>query len=273
MKEGIPPHSTVGNGAPLLLIHGSGGDLDSYSRIELSLAATYRVIAYQRRSEIIGCATPTLSDHVDDALAVLDACGAGTAYVLGSSAGAVIGLCLLSAHPERVLGLIAHEPPVLDVLDDRTFLLKRLDLISTVKAKHGIERACAAFFDETGILGESAGPITEYVSKAVSARPIPPIREIHPILDYVPDLQALRVQREKLVLAIGGLPPHSMPVRATVRLAELLVLTPLKMPGNHFGYMDFTSDNDPDCFREVVVKAIAGFGIEKNTEMKSRVKF
>jgi hypothetical protein len=50
-----------------------------------------------------------------------------------------------------------------------------------------------------------------------------------------------------------------MPVRATHNLAGLPDLKPTVLPGNHFGYMDFANENDPDQFAKRIVKAISGF--------------
>jgi pimeloyl-ACP methyl ester carboxylesterase len=261
-KAGTPEHRIAGNGPPLLLIHGSGGDLNSYAQIETLLGQSFSVISYQRRFGTADVATAsslqlTLDDHVNDALEVLRACDADAAYVLGSSAGAVIGMSLLTAYPSKVLELVAHEPPALAVLEEGETLRKKFAQVLSMEAKKGVQAACAAFFDLTGILGEAGGPTTEQVSKAVAARTVPPIREIHPILDYVPDLVALHSQRDKLVLATGELHLNSMPARATVALAKLLGRAPVTFPGNHFGYMNFAEQNDPEHFGELIVQTFA----------------
>jgi pimeloyl-ACP methyl ester carboxylesterase len=47
---------------------------------------------------------------------VLDAvAGDDSAYVFGSSSGAITGLELLVRHPERIRLLIAHEPPAVEL--------------------------------------------------------------------------------------------------------------------------------------------------------------
>ena len=65
--------------------------------------------------------TPTDStpeQRADDVAAILDDLDAASADVFGSSGGAVTGLALVSRHPKRVRTLIAHEPPVLELLPD-----------------------------------------------------------------------------------------------------------------------------------------------------------
>src|SRR4029077_11236620 len=60
--------------------------------------------------------TPDL--RADDVAAILDALGAGTADIFGTSGGAVTGLALVARHPGRVRTLVAHEPPLLQLLPD-----------------------------------------------------------------------------------------------------------------------------------------------------------
>ncbi|MFF1644665.1 alpha/beta fold hydrolase [Streptomyces sp. NPDC058240] len=50
--------------------------------------------------------------------AIVDALGADSADVFGSSGGAVTGLALVARHPARVRTLVAHEPPVMELLPD-----------------------------------------------------------------------------------------------------------------------------------------------------------
>jgi hypothetical protein len=40
------------------------------------------------------------------------------AFVFGSSGWAVVGLALVTAHPGQVRTLVAHEPPVVELLPD-----------------------------------------------------------------------------------------------------------------------------------------------------------
>jgi pimeloyl-ACP methyl ester carboxylesterase len=57
--------------------------------------------------------------RANDLLRLIAHLDAGPAVVLGSSGGAVSALALAQAHPEQVDVVIAHEPPLLELLDDR----------------------------------------------------------------------------------------------------------------------------------------------------------
>ncbi len=60
----------------------------------------------------------TPESRADDIAAILDDLGAESADVFGSSGGAVTGLALVARHPGRVRTLVAHEPPLLELLPD-----------------------------------------------------------------------------------------------------------------------------------------------------------
>src|SRR3954447_5272166 len=53
-----------------------------------------------------------------DVHAIIEALPAGTVEMFGSSGGAVTALALVAAHPDDVLTLVAHEPPLIPVLAD-----------------------------------------------------------------------------------------------------------------------------------------------------------
>ncbi len=103
-----------GSGAPLLLVHGTGGYADLWTPVLDGLARSYRVIAYDRRG--FGRSTYAgrvrFGDHARDAAALLDTLGASPATVLGWSGGGVVALDLAASVPECVSDLVLAEPAV-----------------------------------------------------------------------------------------------------------------------------------------------------------------
>ena len=58
--------------------------------------------------------TPTL--QAADVHAVIEAVGVGPVEMFASSGGAVTALALVTAHPDDLTTLVAHEPPIIPVL-------------------------------------------------------------------------------------------------------------------------------------------------------------
>jgi pimeloyl-ACP methyl ester carboxylesterase len=103
-----------GTGAPLLLIHGAGSDADIWGETFEQLAASHRVIAYDRRG-FRHSTNPPVKDyhrHGEDAAALLRGLGAVPATVVGWSGGGLTALDLAVNHPEAISSLILVEPPL-----------------------------------------------------------------------------------------------------------------------------------------------------------------
>ncbi|MES5817481.1 alpha/beta hydrolase [Streptomyces sp. RG80] len=111
-----------GSGPALLMISGAGGDAGYYTEVATDLADAFTVITYDRRgnSRSTGrTGTPMdLARQAADARALVDGLAGGRALVFGNSGGAIIGLTLAALHPASLAGLIAHEPPAVNVLPD-----------------------------------------------------------------------------------------------------------------------------------------------------------
>jgi esterase len=108
-----------GHGAPVVLVHGSWDDADSWARVAASLRATHRVVAYDRRGHTRSTAPPgqgTVAEDVDDLLAVIVARGLGPATVVGHSYGATVALAAAVRSPADVPAVVAHEPPLYGLL-------------------------------------------------------------------------------------------------------------------------------------------------------------
>jgi 3-oxoadipate enol-lactonase len=101
-----------GSGAPVLLIHGVGGDATNWDAVSAILRRRFDVIAMDLRGH--GQSDP-IEDDIDvhglaqDALQVLDEAGVQRCGVVGFSLGGAVAMALALDHPERVqkLALIA----------------------------------------------------------------------------------------------------------------------------------------------------------------------
>lgn len=112
-----------GEGDPVVLVHGSLGDLRSWKLQRDALAKEYRVLSYSRRYHH---PNPCHADehnysavlHADDLMVLMDAREIESALVVGSSYGAYTALFLAWRHPERVRAQVLSEPPVLPMLNE-----------------------------------------------------------------------------------------------------------------------------------------------------------
>lgn len=96
---------TYGEGQPLLIIHGNGGDISNFSKNIPYFSKRYKVIVADSRSQGKS-ADPTDSltyeMMADDYAALLTAMHIDSADVIGWSDGGINGLLLAMRHPEKV---------------------------------------------------------------------------------------------------------------------------------------------------------------------------
>ncbi|WP_136707786.1 alpha/beta hydrolase [Agromyces sp. H66] len=116
--NGVELHVEVGGeGIPILGLHGTPSSAAMWADAATELARHGRCITYDRRgflrSRLDGSVAPVgLDDHVDDALALLDALDAVPAIVIGRSTGGLIALELALRSPRSVRALVLLEPAV-----------------------------------------------------------------------------------------------------------------------------------------------------------------
>lgn len=111
-----------GAGEPVVFVHGSIGDLRSWTPQMEVFSQHYRAIAYSRRHHFPNPASEPDRDysatlHADDLAAFIAALGIDSAHVVGNSYGAYTALVLAARHPERVRTLVLGEPPLLPLLE------------------------------------------------------------------------------------------------------------------------------------------------------------
>lgn len=108
---GTAPASSAEARLPLLLCNGLGTIPEAWPGL-VRPGSGYRTVTWYHRGTF-GSQRPSdpsrirVEDHVDDALAVLDAAGIERALVAGWSIGVNVGFELARRHPDRVEGLLA----------------------------------------------------------------------------------------------------------------------------------------------------------------------
>jgi len=240
---------------PLLLMIGSPMDSTGFTGLATALAGEYTVVTYDprgigdsRREDAGQDVTP--EQQADDVHRLLSALGGEPAHVFGSSGGAVVGLALVTAHPGQVRTLIAHEPPVIELLPDSVQARADIqDIYDTYRAD-GADKAMGKFMAHAGLAeapnAEAAGPAADAPHWEPSPEQIARMRAttdlflahlIRPTTSYRPDIQALRSTPVRIVVAAGATSKGQLANRSAVALADQLGTTVVEFPGDHGGFL------------------------------------
>lgn len=292
--KGATLHYEVrGQGPLLLLIPGGAGGAASFDGIVDDLATEYTVATYDPRGMSRSAlddpeAEQHVADHADDAFRVLELLSpAEPARVLGISSGAIVALHLLTAHPERVERVVAHEPPVVEVLPDAPEHRMLLARVRETFRTQGPMPAMAVFAaglkkdddtsepqaDAKGEQGAEPEAGTEAEAKAGTETEVelPPQaaaraeqtmanlpyfvgRIVPSFMSYAPDLHRLEALSGRLVLACGQDSRGELPYRPAALLAERFGTELQHFPGGHTGLT-----THPAEFAECLRKALHTF--------------
>ncbi|NMO90249.1 alpha/beta fold hydrolase [Actinomycetospora sp. TBRC 11914] len=249
-------HTEVRGSGPLLVcVVGGNGDPTVFGPLADLLAPRWTVLTYVRRgfvrSPVDGEVGPDkLGDDVEDLARLIERHG-GPAVVLGSSSGAIVTLELLVRRPDLVRVAVAHEPPLVGLLEDGDALVARFDAVLATYRREGAQAAMAEFGELTGVVGARRPPAGEEPAAVppefVAMRERWPANNafwfsheygpypVHPL-----DVAALREHADRLVLAVGAQSraEAQLASRPNLVLADELGLTPLEVPGGHLGYLE-----------------------------------
>jgi pimeloyl-ACP methyl ester carboxylesterase len=209
--------------------------------------------------------------QADDVHAVIEALGAGPVEMFASSGGAVTALALVAAYPNDVTCLVAHEPPLIEVVPDaRAAERARAGVRDAYEAK-GWGAGMAAFIAMTSWRGE--------LTDDYFARPAPDPAQFgmstedngwrdDPLLSdrswavssYRPDIEALTAAPTRIVIAVAEESGDTFTGRTSLATAELLGQRATVFPSHHGGFMGGESGypGQPEAFsrklREVLNK-------------------
>jgi clorobiocin biosynthesis protein CloN7 len=239
---------------PVLLMVGSPMDSTGFTGLGRSLADRCTVVTYDprglgRSSREDTTADITPEQQADDVHRLLSEFGGGPADVFGSSGGAVVGLALVTAHPGQIRTLVAHEPPVIDLLPDRAEVRLQIQDIYDTYLADGADKAMQKFMTWVSLGGASAGAPAE---EADAPRPAPSAEQvaemragaetflahlIRQTTDFRPDIEALRATATRIVVAAGATSKGQLPNRTAVALADRLGTPVVEFPGDHAGFV------------------------------------
>lgn len=281
----------VRGSGPLLLVVGQPMTSEPFGPLADALAADHTVVTYDPH----GMGSSTVDDpsvpitpevEADDLAALIGELGRGPAALVGSSGGAVAGLALALRHPETLTTLIAHEPPVTELVPDAAPVQAEVDRIraayraggsaagwgafASLVMHHGLvpaegvppadwpppgadgDPAADASVGEDGGAGddtEQAGPWTE---RQRANDDLFFLRMLKPFTTWVPDVEALRAGPVRVRVAVGATTGDELAHRSAEALADRLGQAPVVFPSHHAGFMD-----DPIGFAAAVREVLA----------------
>jgi pimeloyl-ACP methyl ester carboxylesterase len=254
-----------GAGPVLLLIPGGPADGAVFDNLADVLGRRYTVATYDprglSRSTLDGPAGDlSVEGQADDAHHLLAAVGASPAYVFGNSGGAVTGLALVTRHPGQVATLVAHEPPITELLPDIAQLRATQAEVYDTYLREGAAPALEKFLSlagfESGPGPGHAPPSPEMLAALARMRQNLDLffsRMFRPIIAYRPDPVALRSGSTRIVVAQGTTSQGQLAQRTAVSTASFIGAPLVTLPGGH---ADFTSQ--PEAFADALDRVLRG---------------
>jgi pimeloyl-ACP methyl ester carboxylesterase len=277
----------VRGSGPLLLVIGQPMTSGPFGPLADLLADDHTVVTYDPHG--LGQSTaddPSLDVtpevQADDLAQLVDAVGGGPADLFASSGGAVAALALAARHPRQVRTLVAHEPPVTELLPDAPYVRAVVDDIVDTYRASGSGAAWGKFVSlviydglvtDAGVpaatwpppgqdSGQGQGETGADPSDVQQAAPPPTakqraddelffLRMLKPFTRYAPAVEALRGPGPRVVIGLGDASRGEVAPRSAIALAERLGSEPVLFPGDHGGFMA-----DPVAFADTLRKVL-----------------
>lgn len=252
---------------PLLLLVGAPMGGRGFATIAPLLADDYTVVTFDPRGILRSTdenpdQEVTVEQLTDDVHRLLSAIGTEPAYVFGNSGGTTIGLALLTLHSEQVRTLVAHEPPLIDLLPEREQLRAAFDDIHETYVNVGRNEALKKYAALTGIVRFSRPPGggRHGVTNLDSFTPPADVRAIldrfflhmlRPTAYYRVDLGALRAVSTRIVVGVGITTEGHLAHRSAAAIADELGTAVVDFPGDHTGFQ-----GEPEAFTRILHKVL-----------------
>jgi pimeloyl-ACP methyl ester carboxylesterase len=203
--------------------------------------------------------SPTV--QANDVHALIEELGAGPVEVFASSGGAVTALALVAGHPDDVVTLVAHEPPLIAVLPDADAAERAQAAVRDAYESNGRSAGMAAFIAMTSWRGEFtdeylAQPAPDPAAFGMPAeddgsRDDPLLSDRSwAITSYRPDVQALVASPTRVVIAVGEESDGVFTGRTSEAIAERLDQRATVFPSHHGGFLGAESGypGQPEAF-------------------------
>lgn len=220
---------------------------------------TYDPRGMERSTRDAGSAL-TAQVHAEDYHRVIEAANLGPVDAFASSGGAMCALHWVVAHPADVRTLVAHEPPLVALLEDRETAIRVIDDIVETYHRAGYGPAMAKFIQLVMVRGPLPDDYLDHPAPDPARFGLPSVDDGTrddlllsgnlSMPPFVPDIDALRATPVRVIPAIGALGEGGLARRGGEAIAKLLGVDPVVFPGDHGGFAAnaWSPNNDPAAF-------------------------
>lgn len=141
-------YQTLGEGLPLVLIHGLFGSADNWGNIARHFVQHFQVISIDLRNHGRSphSESQSYADMADDLLELCDALDLEQIHLLGHSLGGKVAMQFATQYPERVSKLIVVDMAMRAYADEHTHLINAMMTVdlSHAESRNDIDRALKA---------------------------------------------------------------------------------------------------------------------------------
>ncbi|MFE7620638.1 alpha/beta fold hydrolase [Streptomyces sp. NPDC057496] len=263
-------HEVRGEGPLLLLLPGGSADAGIYDRMAARLADRWTVATldprgYSRSVMDGGTGEQRVAVQSEDAYRLIEllAPDGGPVSVFGASSGAIVALDLLARHPGRLHRVVAHEPPLVELLPDPERGRRLFASVRDSFRAGGVAAALATMTEGLMASAPSSPPVRETAAKTEpepepveqTVREAEAVQRMHANLPvflehvlcsfsgHTLDLEALARGGRKLVVGIGAESGTLLTAVPGPRLADRAGGGLVEFPGGHTG-----SSEHPEAF-------------------------
>jgi len=260
---------------PILLLIGSPMGAAGFGTLaghfEDRTVVTYDPRGVERSAKADPAAASTPEEHADDLHRLIRELGGGPVDLFASSGGAVNALVLVAQHPEDVRTLVAHEPPIADILPDRDAALAASRAVHETYLRDGFGAGMARFIS----LVMHKGPFPHdwadqpAPDPAMFGLPTEDDGSRHdPLLGqnmesgthHQHDFEAVRAASTRVVIACGAESDGELAHRAALAAAERLGTEAVVFPSNHGGFLggEYGQTGEPAAFAAKLRQVLEG---------------
>jgi len=253
--DGRPPLVMIGQ--PMT----AGGFTELASHFSDRTVVTYDPRGLGRSTRHDGRTDQDPTVQAQDLHAVVDELGAGPVDVFASSGGAVTALAWVTAYPQDIATVVAHEPPMIRVLPDADKADRAFRSVQEAYRAKGWGAGMAQFVSMTMWQGE----ITD---EFLARPPADPAQFGMPTQDdgsrddpllsgagdavsgYRPDFEAIHAAPTRVVIAVGVESQGTFTDRTSRATAQALGQEVTVFPSHHGGFLgdEFGQRGEPEAF-------------------------